>query len=180
MKKSVSADGDQFISFSLPITAKNLSYVGLRRRIGVALGIDCRESGEIVLADYGCGGCHDRCFIQRVGVVIHLASYEGRANFSAMNAVPVRLGLGRVARVEGWRCFFGRENANGGRQDVVQRPGQVIGRQRVLEGSFLVLAGPGPHAARNEWARHHRIICLGLRNSPEFGACAKMFSSRRR
>src|SRR5512141_707715 len=84
------------------------------------------EGGKIVLAFKQRGHLEYARLIERVRVMIHVAVFEGRADFGAMDTVLVGLGLGLVARVEIRRGLVYFEHANVARQQTVDSLAQIV------------------------------------------------------
>ena len=78
-----------------------------------------RKGGEIMLALKDARGVDHPRFIERIWVVMHIAIFEGRADFRAEKRVAIGLGHGVETRVEIHVDFFGIKNAYGGREQAI-------------------------------------------------------------
>ncbi len=132
MKKSAAAhDVDELVAFAGPSGREDRANVRgvsifFGRHSFHALRVHCRERREIVFADDHAGGCDHRRFLQRIRIMPHIARQKRRADRTSVNAVAIRLGARRLARVEFGRGLGRLEHTDRRRQNVIERPDPVF------------------------------------------------------
>lgn len=113
------------------------------------------KGGEIVLAHEQRGGGRHAVFVERIRMMMNVASFEGRTDLAAKHAILVRLGESLAAGVKGGIGFGGRKHADLPRQQPVQRAAEIVhgNRIREVEGGDLrqgVNTRVGPAGAGDE------------------------------